>query len=435
MTFIHPLLLGGLLLIGIPVLLHLIMRQKPKQLPFPAFRFLAQRARTNQRKLQLRHLLLLALRMLLIALLCLALARPKIFNEGLNLASGQPVAIALVFDTSASMEYTDSTKKNRLETAKERARELLGDLPEGSRVAVFDSAEPISGEWLPSIGLVKDRIDILQIRYANGPVTDVLAPAYRLLATLDEEEHTGEPMPRFVYVFSDRTEACWDASRVPQLKELRDRMTAPKAHAAFVDVGIEKPINLAITDVELPRQIVPANDRVVLRVKALATGRDYDTEIACRIDEKPAERRPVKLRAGQAETVGPFEARDLPPGVHRAEISLAAADNLRFSAARFVTFEVRGPRQVLAITDHPGNDQVRGDADIWKLALDRGGSFHCDVMSPDQAAKLSPKELARKYQAVCLLSVASPDTDLWDKLRQIRRGWRRPGHYPRRSRS
>ena len=62
MTFIHPLLLGGLVLVGIPIVLHLIMRQQPKHLIFPAFRFLQLRHRTNQRKLRLRHLLLLALR-------------------------------------------------------------------------------------------------------------------------------------------------------------------------------------------------------------------------------------------------------------------------------------------------------------------------------------------------------------------------------------
>ena len=43
MSFVHPLLLGGLLLVGIPVLIHLIMQQKPKRLRFPALRFLQQR--------------------------------------------------------------------------------------------------------------------------------------------------------------------------------------------------------------------------------------------------------------------------------------------------------------------------------------------------------------------------------------------------------
>src|SRR6516165_3161917 len=105
MTFVHPLLLSGLLLAGIPILVHLIMRQKPKHLPFPALRFLLERHRTNQRKLQLRHLLLLALRMLLVALICLAVARPKIFSDRLNLSSDQPAAVVMVFDTSYSMEY------------------------------------------------------------------------------------------------------------------------------------------------------------------------------------------------------------------------------------------------------------------------------------------------------------------------------------------
>src|SRR5438309_2305831 len=106
MTFVFPLLLGGLVLVGIPVLIHLIMRQKPRTLPFPAFRFLLKRHRTNLRKLRLRHLLLLALRIVLLAAICLALARPKVFNEALRLSSDRPVAAVLVFDTSYSMEYT-----------------------------------------------------------------------------------------------------------------------------------------------------------------------------------------------------------------------------------------------------------------------------------------------------------------------------------------
>src|SRR4051812_46589486 len=105
MTFIHGYLLGGLLLAGVPVLLHLTLRQKPRRLPFPAFRFLRQKQRVNQRRLRLQHVLLLALRVLVIAALCLALARPRVFSHRLSLAGERPVACALVFDTSLSMEY------------------------------------------------------------------------------------------------------------------------------------------------------------------------------------------------------------------------------------------------------------------------------------------------------------------------------------------
>src|SRR5438552_18644180 len=104
MSFVHPLLLGGLLLVCIPVLIHLIMQQKPKHLPFPAFRFLLQKQRTNQRRLRLRHLLLLALRMLLVTAICLALARPKLFSNRLGIGSDRPGAAVLLLYASYSLD-------------------------------------------------------------------------------------------------------------------------------------------------------------------------------------------------------------------------------------------------------------------------------------------------------------------------------------------
>src|SRR5262249_53821905 len=134
MTFLHPLLLGGLALAGIPVLIHLMMRQKPKRLPFPAFRFLLQKHRTNQTRLRLRHLLLLLLRMAIIALLCLALA-----------CGDRPVRAVLILDNSYSMEYMAGT--SRFDEAKRRAEELLKAFPKGSQVAILDTTGE-GGDWL-----------------------------------------------------------------------------------------------------------------------------------------------------------------------------------------------------------------------------------------------------------------------------------------------
>src|SRR5947209_18695458 len=165
MTFIHPLLLGGLLLVGIPILLHLTMRQKPKRLPFPAFRFLLQRRRANQRSLRLRHLLLLALRIGLIALMCVALARPRLFSEGLNLSTDRPRALVMLFDTSPSMEYT-VRGKTRLDEARQRAEELIAELPGDSKVAILDSSE-IGGEWSANLDAARKRVNDLKLRAAN----------------------------------------------------------------------------------------------------------------------------------------------------------------------------------------------------------------------------------------------------------------------------
>src|SRR5207249_664354 len=94
----------------------------------------------NRRKLRLQHLLLLLLRMLVVAALCLALARPRVFSSRVATGTERPVAAVLVFDTSASMEYTTGGQ-TRLDEAKRRARELLEEMADGSQVAILDSAD------------------------------------------------------------------------------------------------------------------------------------------------------------------------------------------------------------------------------------------------------------------------------------------------------
>ncbi|WP_010582737.1 vWA domain-containing protein [Schlesneria paludicola] len=78
MSFMHPALLAGLGLAIIPILLHLLLRAKPKRLIFPALRLIQQNRRQNVRRLQLRHLWLLLLRVLAIVLISLALTRPSL---------------------------------------------------------------------------------------------------------------------------------------------------------------------------------------------------------------------------------------------------------------------------------------------------------------------------------------------------------------------
>ena len=58
MTFVTPLLLAGTALIAIPIILHLIMRRKPKLMEFPALRFVQKRHDKNKRSLRLRHIIL-----------------------------------------------------------------------------------------------------------------------------------------------------------------------------------------------------------------------------------------------------------------------------------------------------------------------------------------------------------------------------------------
>ena len=420
MGFVHPLLLGGLLLVGIPVLIHLIMQQKPKRLLFPAFRFLVMRHRTNQRRLRLRHLLLLALRVLLIAAVCLALARPKLFSNRLGIGSDRPVAAVLLFDTSLSMGYQVS-KQTRLEEAKKRALELLATLPNESRIAVLDSAEP-GGDWL-NRAQAEERITGLKLRPVNAPVTRQIGQAYRMFGDLDKEQgEASEALPRILCVFSDRTTASWDPSEAKALHGPDGLSTV------FVDVGVDSPVDLAIAGMEIPQQVVRPGGQAEIRATVRAAGSEGVNDLVLlRVGEPKGERSPVQLAAGQSQVkvfkrdvAGPNEdaggAGDaLTPGFHQFEVRFDNSDALPFDDRAFATIKVQEGRRILIVTDRPGTVPEKGDAGPWFRALKASHEFPCDVISTEAANSLGRVEM-NKYEAICLLDVGNPSTELWERL-------------------
>jgi hypothetical protein len=415
----HPILIAGAALIGLPILLHLIMKREPKRLVFPAVRFLRQKQRTNQRKMRLRHLLLLLLRMMLIALFCLALYQPRLPSAGLilPLSGEQPVAAVLILDTSPSMGYT-ADGKTRLDEARRRALELLDDLPAESRVAVLEPTDPV-GTWEVSVGDARRKIEALREPHGGGPpVSSALLTAYQLLRTVDQETDSSEPLPRLVAVFSDRTAASWQADRAGDLKRAADEVPPPSVAHLFVDVGVEAPANVSITAAEARPQVVPAGQPVTITATVQATGPDVPHAVVrCKLggDGTP-ERKEVSLTAGTPTPVE-FTFRDLKPGLHQAEVSLETPDALPADNVRYVTFRAGESKKLLTIADEPD------DALFWQIAHLAKGEFGCDVVKPDEVRDLG------EYDAVCLLNVADPTRPLpgggtlWQKLADyVKRG-------------
>src|SRR5206468_7039372 len=74
--------------------------------------------------------------------------------------------LVLLFDTSSSMEF-ERGGLTRLEDARRRALELLEELPEGSKVAILDSAER-GGEFLEGPGVIRESIRKLEIQIGRA---------------------------------------------------------------------------------------------------------------------------------------------------------------------------------------------------------------------------------------------------------------------------
>lgn len=92
----HPALLLGLGLAIIPVVLHLLLKAKPKRLIFPALRLIQQNRKLNVQRMQLRHLWLLLLRIMLIVLLVFALTRPSLPAANYSFTSADWIRLLIV---------------------------------------------------------------------------------------------------------------------------------------------------------------------------------------------------------------------------------------------------------------------------------------------------------------------------------------------------
>src|SRR5215212_8183343 len=139
-SLINAGLAGGAALAALPVILHLFMKQTPKHIIFPALRLIRERQKRSRKKLRVKNWLLLLARMALVALMALALARPRLFSQTSLGDQEVPTAVALVFDTSLSMSYKPRDK-TLLDEAKERAHDILKRMPSASQVFVIDSAD------------------------------------------------------------------------------------------------------------------------------------------------------------------------------------------------------------------------------------------------------------------------------------------------------
>src|SRR3954463_8594622 len=98
-SLINAGLAGGVALASVPVILHLVMKQPPKRVIFPALRLMSERHKRSKKKLRIKNWLLLLARMALVALMAMALARPRLFSQTRLLGDqGVPSAVRLAFD-------------------------------------------------------------------------------------------------------------------------------------------------------------------------------------------------------------------------------------------------------------------------------------------------------------------------------------------------
>ena len=342
LSFLTPMLLGGAALVAVPIVLHLVMRRTPVPHDFPALRFLRERAVANRRRLQLNHLLLLLLRMAALALLAGALARPLVRGAGW-LADGEaPVAAAFVFDTAPRMLLREANK-TRLEQAAAMAKVLFDKLPDGSTVAVLDTAGGAPA-FAPSPAAARGRLDRLAAATPILSLPAAIAAGLKLLAGADRPR-------RELYVFTDCSHGAWD-NAAPL-----DMTAHPGTSLLFVDVAAVHPQNFAIDEVVLAADQVPAGTPLSLSAAISRTGPDATRSVAVELlmpDGRYARRgaKNVSWRQGDVTQVD-FDIQGLEVGTRQGRVMIEGSDDLDADNVRAFTVAVGPPAQVIVAAPDP----------------------------------------------------------------------------------
>jgi hypothetical protein len=261
-VFANPLLLLGGLLSLAPLIIHLLYKNRVTVVKFSSLRFIELVQKENSRKFRLRELLLLIVRMLIILLLALAVAKPVLVKSGSPASFGASAAknkkTVLVIDNSLSMGYYENAVTLLDEAVKKAGKLLDATFERGDRAVVLPAAagaDLFYGEVFTK-ELAKEKLAAVKPTYRRASIMEALA-------LVDSDPEAGQ-VPRTVYVFSDFQAANFSNVSAPEGRR--------KYELVLVDLGRKDCFNLSVRSVATPHSFFSLDQEANFGVTVGNTG-------------------------------------------------------------------------------------------------------------------------------------------------------------------
>jgi len=335
-----------------------------------------------------------------------------------------PVTAVYLFDTSPSMTF-QRQNQTRLEVAVDLARQHLGTLPKGSKIAVTESATTTLVVFSADMTAAQNRLEGLKPQPAHRPLEDRLRSA--LLAVendrkklLSDQSNVAEDLQqdrflREIYIFTDLARSAWELQPGSQLRE--ELAARPWLALYLVDVGVDDPLNVSLTDMRLSREAVPAGGlftvEATLRSVGVPAG-EQTVELELRDDGAApvkAGQQTVQLPAnGEALLKFPIEAGT---GRYRqGELKIVGADPLAMDNQQFFTVRVLPARRVLVVADSAADVSVWMEA-MTSLGQGKRTAFAEKFVTTDKVSSVDFED----FDVVCMINAGRPEPAAWEKLK------------------
>ena len=361
-NLLHPWLLAGLAGASLPLLIHLIGRKRAPSVYFAAFDFLMAVNKRLARRERLRQLLLLLLRTLAIACLAVAVSRPMPIRPAA--AANASRRLALVVDTSASMNYVWHGK-TLLEHAKAQGRTLLSHLQPGDAVTMVVAGTDVRAQsQAPTLNHAQTLAALDHLDSAEG-VADLGAAIDKALAQLGNDGANAT-----LVVLSDLAQNSFG--------QLRPTAMDPPPDIRLVDAA-ERDTPTALPNVALEQLSVERSPESAMERRFKVVVHNYGAEavqgraLELVVNDAVTQRGYIDVGArGSAEKIltYSFDA----PGVYQARVRLAAAgdgaDGYERDDVMHVLVEVAKGVRVLAVNGEPRTTPFEDELFFAQRALE-----------------------------------------------------------------
>ena len=388
MQFLSPFLVWGLVLAGVPVLIHLLNRRRFTVVDWAPMKYLKLTIRTNRRRMQIEQLLLLALRTLLMILIVLTVARIALAKSSLGgrLARRARVSRVIVLDDSLSMGYR-TNGKTAFDRAKQAATEILRSTGPQDAVTFLTTA-PASSPLVREASLANATKLVSQIQ-ALQP-TDAADNWAGTFKTIDDCLSTATFPQKQLILITDLRRSGWSK----EVTDLANRWAAKDVEARVIDIGSHGTANVALLKFS-------QDDALVLPGSPVKLTASVRNDTAAAINGAQAvlttdgQTRPVMLPdlpAGATVEV-PLSATFASPGQHMLRFTLAD-DNLIADNARNLSVTVREKLDLTLVDGREGSGAFESASDFLQVAFSIG-------QEPWHVVRLGDADAAANHPSPC----------------------------------
>ncbi len=424
MSFLSGIFLFALPLIGIPIALHFYRGRQVDVIDWGAMHFLEDAVSEGRRWEKLEELLLMLLRVVAIAALVLALARPEVSGSWLGQYERREVILVIDDSLSTAVEGSSGVV---LEQVKRQAIDAVGDLTGEDRVQVLAAAA--GGRWLTTEAISansagKRRLsEVIKSMSPTQGSTDLLG-ALRVAEQYKVPDLTSA---RVTMVFTDGQANSYAAETEAWAKwqDLQAQNDHPmEVRILECGLGTAAPSNLAVAGASASREVVRKGEKVTLTCDVANFGDvpSKETKVEWSLGEEVIATAEVPAIAPGEISKPSTTAKLEKPGPQRLSCKLTSEDDLPLDQSASVMVEVSNSLPVLIVRAEEGSDGVEITASEHLTGalgyLDGKPQPWRSVYKPDvvEAEELNDMPLS-KYRAIVINAPETLTRDTIDRLR------------------